>query len=176
MPKSDNNSHTTLSSDLQGSPFCANAYDFPITTAVIRYHHAIAGFPIKETWCKAIAKGNYNTWPGVTVELARKYCPDADETIIDTMSQRRKNIRSTKIKTKEQDANLKSLNKIVKNVATKVIKTNEAHVFIKHSSKLYYDQTGKFPCTARSGNQYLMIIYLVDENVILAETFKNKQV
>ena len=59
------------------------------------------------------------------------------------MSQRRKNIWSTKLKTKEQDVDLNSINNIVKKVATKVVKTNEAHVFIKYSSKLYSDQTGK---------------------------------
>ena len=67
------------------------------------------------------------------MELVRKNCPDADETIIGTMSQRRKNIRSTKIRTKKQDVTLNSLNNIVKNVATKVRKSNEAHVFVRHS-------------------------------------------
>ena len=44
------------------------------------------------------------------------------------MSHTRKNIRSTKIKPSKKDASLKSLNNIVKNVVTKVSKTNEAHV------------------------------------------------
>ena len=132
--------------------------------------------PSKKTWCKAIANSNYSSWPGLTLELARKHCTDADENIIDTMSHRRKNVRSTKIRTKEQDITLKSLNNSVKNVATKVRKSNEAQVFIRHSSKLHPDQTGKLPCTTRSGNQYLMIIYIVDANVMLAEPFKIKQV
>ena len=32
----------------------------------------------------------------------------------------------------------------------------------------------KYPYTAYSGNQYLMIIYLVDAHVILVARFKNK--
>ena len=87
----------------------------------------------------------------------------------------KKNIRSTKIKrTKEKYVTLNSLNDIVKNAATDIKKSNQAHVFIRHSSKLYSDQIGKFQCTARSGNQHLMIIYIVDANVVLAEPFKNK--
>lgn len=68
------------------------------STAIIRHHHATIGFPVKETWCKVIANGNYNVWPVLIVELARKYCPDSDETTIGTMSQKRKNTRSTKMK------------------------------------------------------------------------------
>ena len=86
MHDSNNNSPETLSSDLKGTPFCANAHDFSRTTAVIRYHHATAGYPTKETWFKAIEKGKYNSWPGLTVELDRKHCPDAYEIITGPIS------------------------------------------------------------------------------------------
>ena len=66
------------------------AHDLPISASLIMHYHENAGFPIKETWCKVIASGNYATWPGLTVELGRWYCPDADETMIGTMSQKRK--------------------------------------------------------------------------------------
>ena len=39
---------------------------------------------------------------------------------------------------------------------------------------MYTDQTGKFPCVARSGNHYLMIAYVADPNLILAKAFKRK--
>ena len=38
-------------------------------------------------------------------------------------------------------------------------------------SKLYNDDTGRFPVHARSGNQYIMIAYHCDANLILAEPF-----
>ena len=72
------------------------AYDLPIIAALATCHHATAGFYVKETWCQAIAKGKYATWPGLTVELARRHCPNSEETFLGTMSQKRKNIRSTK--------------------------------------------------------------------------------
>ena len=75
-----------------------NIYNLPSIEAVVRYLHATAGFPIKQTWCQAIAKGNYTTWLGLTLDVVRKYCPQAEETSMGTMSQIRKNIRSTKHK------------------------------------------------------------------------------
>jgi hypothetical protein len=39
---------------------------------------------------------------------------------------------------------------------------------------LYTDDTGRFPIKARSGNQYIMIAYHADGNVILQQPFKTK--
>ena len=41
-------------------------------------------------------------------------------------------------------------------------------------SKLYTDDTGRFPVRARSGNQYVMLAYHVDGNLILQQPFKTK--
>ena len=40
-------------------------------------------------------------------------------------------------------------------------------------SKLYIDDTGQFPIHARSGNQYIMIAYHCDANLILVEPFSS---
>ena len=42
-------------------------------------------------------------------------------------------------------------------------------------SKLYTDDTGRFPVHARSGNQYIMIAYHCDANLILAEPFPSRK-
>ncbi len=41
-------------------------------------------------------------------------------------------------------------------------------------SKVYTDDTGCFPVRARSGNQYIMIVYHADGNLILQQPFKTK--
>ena len=56
------------------------------------------------------------------------------------------------------------------------MKSNEAHVFIRHSRKSHSDQTRKCPHTARSVNRHLVIIYVADANVVLAAPFKNKTI
>ncbi len=41
-------------------------YNLPSVNQTVRYLHAAAGFPTKETWHKAIKAGNFNTWPTIT--------------------------------------------------------------------------------------------------------------
>ena len=54
-----------------------SAFDIPIVRALIRYFHAMAGYPVRSTWLKAIGSGNYSTWRGLTLANATKYCPTA---------------------------------------------------------------------------------------------------
>ena len=46
---------------------------------------------------------------------------------------------------------------------------------MRHISKLYTDDTGRFPVRARSGNQYVMIAYHCDLNIILACPFSSRK-
>jgi hypothetical protein len=41
-------------------------------------------------------------------------------------------------------------------------------------SKLYTDDTGRFPILARSSNQYVMIVHHIDGNLILQQAFQTK--
>jgi hypothetical protein len=41
-------------------------YDLPSITQTVKYLHTSAGFPVKDTWIKAIKAANYNTWPTIT--------------------------------------------------------------------------------------------------------------
>ena len=41
-------------------------------------------------------------------------------------------------------------------------------------SKLFTDDTGHFPVRARSGNQYVMIAFHADDNIILQQAFRTK--
>ena len=42
-------------------------------------------------------------------------------------------------------------------------------------SKLYMNDTGRFPVHARSGNSYIIISYHCDDNLILAEPFSSRK-
>ena len=46
---------------------------------------------------------------------------------------------------------------------------------VRHVSRLYTDDTGRFPVRSRSGNQYIMVAYHCDANVILTCTFKTRK-
>ena len=46
-----------------------NVYSLPSIPQSIRYLHAAAGFPVKESLIDAIKAGNYTTWPGINVKV-----------------------------------------------------------------------------------------------------------
>jgi hypothetical protein len=73
-----------------------SAYDLPSVEALVRYFHAAAGFPVRDTWLKAIKAGNYKSWPGLTLQNATRYCPVPVKTLKGHMVQMRQNVRSTK--------------------------------------------------------------------------------
>ena len=42
------------------------AYNLTSVETLIRYFHAAAGFPVRDTWLKEIKAGNFDSWPGLT--------------------------------------------------------------------------------------------------------------
>ena len=159
-------------SDAQETSLAAfSAYDLPSVEALVRYFHAAAGFPVKDTWLAAIKQGNYDTWPGLTYNNAAKYCPSANETLKGHMVQTRQGVRSTKPKKPATQSPAPE-----EQPPEKVDQSPSQELFVQvvHTSKLYTDDCGRFPIKARSGNQYLMIAYHRDSNAILCEPFKTR--
>ena len=164
-----------------------SAYDLPSVQALVRYFHAAAGYPVRSTWLAAIKAGNYVSWPGLTYANASKYCPSADETIKGHQVQTRRNLRSTKPKESDADVISQAFRGVGYGAKTTVDDSpeieepppgndsvNELHVKVYHRSKLYTDDTGRFPTRARSGNQYVMVAYH-SSNVILFEPFSSRK-
>ena len=139
-----------------------SAYDLPSVEALIRYFHAAAGYPVRSTWLKAISVGNYSSWPVLTLTNATNYCPSATSTIMGHLVQKRQGIRSTKPKNPATSSPIPQLPQV---------RSNELHLQVTSISKLYTDDTGRFPVHARSGNQYIMIAYHCNANLILAKPF-----
>ena len=52
--------------------------------------------------------------------------------------------------------------------------SNDLHISVQPMSKLYTDDTGRFPVRSWSGNQYIMIAYHCNSNAILAQPFKTR--
>ena len=72
-----------------------NVYKFPSIEPVIRYLHAAASFPTKETWLKAIRRGNDFTWLLVTVKKVTNHYLKSKETHQGHMKGQRQGVRST---------------------------------------------------------------------------------
>ncbi len=74
----------------------ANVYNIPSINQTIKYLQAAAGYPVKDTWVKAINAGNYTTWPGLTATAARRHFPESDETQKGHMKRQRQGVRLTR--------------------------------------------------------------------------------
>ena len=130
----------------------------------MKYFHAAAGFPVRYTWLKAIKNGKYASWPGLTYENAKKYCPSADKTIKGHYVQSRQGVRLTQPKVQQEQQQVPALPS-----------TNDLHITVETISKLYTDDTGRLPSKARIGNQYVMISFHSDTNAILIAPFKSRK-
>ena len=147
---------------------------------------------MRRSWLKAIESGNFASFPGLTLANTKNFFPSIDETIKGHLVQDRQGKNSSshlkwaENATEEDDirspfAGLSYDDKQatppppdVNAPAPESDAVNELHVRVVHHSKLYTDDTGRFPFRARSGNQYVMVAYH-SSNVILVEPFKSRK-
>ena len=115
----------------------------------------------------------------MTLNNTRKYCPSANKTILGHPFQGQQGVRSTK---RGCRGTLSPVNPATMQAPPGGTSDNQLshakylHIQVRHISKLYTDDTGRFPVRSRSGNQYLMIAYHCYLNVILACPFSSRKV
>ena len=135
-----------------------SAYNLPIFLALIQYFHTAAGYPVYSIWLKSISAGNYSSWPGLTLANATNYYPSTTATIMGHLFQKIQGVRSTRPKLPTTSSPNKQIPRVP---------SDELFIQVTPISKLYNDDTGRFPVHARSGNQYIIIAYHCDANLIL---------
>jgi hypothetical protein len=155
-----------LAARATGTPFDPRNLDLPSIGALVGFYHAYLGFPFKQTWLNAIKARNCNTFKGLTYSNAAKYCLDADETIMGHLAQQRQNVRLTKAK-------LTSPLPLAVLPPPIEAPPNQVFVVTKPLSKLFTNNTGRFPIQACSGNQYVVIAFHANGNLILQQAFKS---
>ncbi len=85
-----------------------NVYRLPSISQSVKFLHAAAGLPLKQTWITAIKNGHYNTWPGLTAKAVCQNFPGGSlETQKGHMKKQCQNVRSTKVR--EQQINAESI-------------------------------------------------------------------
>jgi hypothetical protein len=156
-----------LAAHATGTPYDPHSLDLPSIGALDGFYHACLGFLVKQSWLNTIKAGNWDTFDGLTYSNAARYCPDADEMIMGHLAQQRQNVRSTKPK-------LPSLAPLVVLPPPIATPSNQVFVVTQPLSKLFTNNTGRFPIRACSGNQYVMIAFLANSNLILQQAFKTK--
>ena len=137
------------------------------------YLHKCAFSPSLSTFLKAIRKGHFITWPGISDINFERVIKNILPTAKGHLDQERSNLQSTKIphNNDEEDEDYFPHDgmgaKTHENIA----------VIYPFTPKLttYSDQTGRFPHRSSRGNEYLVIMYDYDSNAILCEPIKNRQ-
>ncbi len=74
-----------------------NVYELKTQPKLVRYYHAVVGFPTKPSWLKAIKNKQYASWPGLTWEAVNKHFPESKETLKGHGCKTRSGLQSTKI-------------------------------------------------------------------------------
>ena len=139
-------------------PTPLNAHDVPSVGSLFRSLRAATGFPVKSTWLTEIKEVNCASWPGLTYSNAYKYCPVSFKYLQGHLTQSGQCARSTKPKPEPVPR-------------PPMTKSKELYITTEPISKLYTDDMGRFPVCSRSGNNFIMLSYHVDTNVILVEPF-----
>jgi hypothetical protein len=167
-------------SNIEGVTERANAiFELLSTRQTILYHHASAGFPIKETFLNAVRAGNYATWPGLTIAALHKYFPDSDVTQKGHMKGQRQGIRSTKQKALDHLVESEKLVKIKVKLGTEEVLPAKCHndIFARVedlAKSIHSNQIGAFPYTLQQGNCYVMIVIHLDANYIFCKPMKSR--
>jgi hypothetical protein len=172
--------NNTLVTQTATTPESINAlFDLPSTKQTALWYHAAAGWPEKETFIDAICKGNYATWPGLTVKMMSRHYPESIETKKGHMKGARQGIRSTKTIPKANIADDGTRIKIEgeANAPPETPHTKESDVYFREmemSETIHSDNTGPFPHTSQWGNKIVMVAVHLDANYIFADPMRNK--
>ena len=167
------------------------AYSIKCVPKLIRYLHASAGFPVKEMWIAAIAKGWYITWPGLTIERVYKYLEPSEHTTMGHMKKIQMKIRPTSKTTVpyQHDVSIDSPiptytpimqptynqppHSVVYSVVVKVIPTEE--LTKKLTNRIAINQAGRYPVTSFEGHKYVTVMVDVDTGYINAAVFSSQK-
>ena len=127
-----------------------SAHKFPSSEQLLRYFHACAVYPTKDTWLKVIWAGNYLSWHGITTKKFNWHYPETYETPKGHMRQ----VRQRVILKKEKLAVAEKYNR---NTHTPLRKNHDIYVRIDQlRDTIYTDQAGKFPITSSRGYKYII--------------------
>ena len=156
---------------------------YPQAAELVAYSHAALFSPALSTLEKALQRGYVRNIPGLTAKTLRRHPPRSVATAKGHLDQTRKNARSTKVKpvvpTTSDPPPDHPTSTDNDDFPEHAEKTHDCYVAVhsldEPTGRVYVDQTGKFPCTSASGNNYIMVLYDYDSNAILMEPIRNRK-
>jgi hypothetical protein len=160
-----------MTAQASGTPYNLQTLNLPSISTLVSFYHACLGFPVKQTCLDASKAGICDTFDGLTYSNVARYCHDTNKTILGHLALQRQNVRLTKPKLPTPLSP-----PALPTTATSPmdVPSNQVFIMVYPLSRLYTDDTGCFPVRARSGNQYIMIAFHANGNLILQQAFKSK--
>ena len=150
-------------------PTCLTAIGTARPADVVAFHHAALFSPALSTLELALQKGFLPPFPGLTLSALRRHPPQSSATIKGHLDQIRKNLRSTKKKSKSVEPTSAPDHEVTddwhptSDPSNK--RTNHCYVALikpERSGQIHSDLTGRFPIASSTGNNYLLIVYDYD--------------
>jgi hypothetical protein len=140
---------------------------------IVAFHHTAFFSPAIATLMTALQKNYIPPLPGLTAGLLRKYTPNLEATAMGHLDNRRKNIQSTKHKQVRfgdtaADTPFPAQPKDGHRTNACFLAGSEPR------SIVYTDQTGRLPHPSSTGNNYILIAYDYDRNIILLRPYRSK--
>ena len=152
-----------------------SALGAPKAAELVARSHATLFSPALETLEQAVRLGYARNFPGLTTQTLRRHPPRSIAAAKGHMGQARKNLRSTRLKPSDIP-----LPDTVDVFPPQESPTDTCYLVTvalpsAPAGRRYADQTGKFPVTSGSGNNYALVACHYDCNVILAEPIRNRK-
>ena len=155
------------------APHINSVYSMHTKVDLVTYLHLCAWSPVVDTWCNAIDRGSFTTWPGLSSPLVRKHLPKSLPTAKGHLKLTRKNLRSTQ--PTADPVTPPTIMTTAPALPEPQLRTNLVVVkTIELTGKIATDQTGRFPVTSSKGSRYLMVAHVQDPNAIMAEPLNSR--
>ena len=157
-------------------------FDLPSARQTFLWYHIAAGFPVKESFIKAVRNGNYATWPKLTVTLINKYMPDSDQTAKGHLKGQRQGIRSTKhnaftalVEQEQEETRIKIEGESSPYKPLPPTKLDDIFIpLVDPTNEIHTVQTGAFLHTSQQSNRYIMVAIHLNADYIFAKPMKNR--
>ena len=173
-------------------------------TELAQYLHSAAFSPITSTFTQSIQRNFFKTWPGLTPTIIKKHLPPVLATTQGHLHQERQNLQSTNKAKVEHRKQMEKIKKRITELQKRTkpgqtiadtlkqdinedhfppsptpnVKTNNVCYAIidkEEISTAYTDLTGRFPMRSSQGNQYVMVAYHYDANLIYGKAIKDRK-
>lgn len=164
-------------SKMTKSALRAIEYEVQAVPDLVNYLHAAAGFPVKDTWLKAIKKGYYISWPGLTARRVERYLQKSEHTVNGHLHLIQQGIRSTKAtsQTERRNTQRSRAHKLQIRIIDNDELSTDQTLLAELKNMIASDLPGRFPITSARGNKYMFILYDHDSNYIHVEPMKSRK-